>query len=144
MTRPRCSSGRGTGRGPTARRGQTSPPRARSRTAPRARRRIRSLGGGRTSQEGCWELGDLGTWGLGNSIPARALSPLVPSPKSPRAYARAAVFAAFLADLTAIVAAPFAWLTSVANAAGLDTASSERLFRSSVTPAFFRPLINCP
>src|SRR5262249_46319831 len=43
-------------------------------------------------------------------------------------YARAADFAA-----------DFACFASDANAAGLDTASSDRLLRSSVTPAFFRP-----
>ena len=32
----------------------------------------------------------------------------------------------------------------LANAAGLATASSDRLFLSSVTPAPFRPLMNCP
>ena len=49
-----------------------------------------------------------------------------------------------LRDVTAVFAAPFACLASVANAAGLEIASSDRLLRSSVTPAFFRPLINCP
>ena len=56
----------------------------------------------------------------------------------------AAAFAAFLADFTAIFAAALACFASVANAAGLEMASSDRLLRSSVTPAFFKPLINCP
>jgi hypothetical protein len=56
----------------------------------------------------------------------------------------AAAFSTFFGDLTAILAAPFACLASVANAPGLAMASSERLLRSSVTPAFYRPLINCP
>src|SRR5262245_16043160 len=40
--------------------------------------------------------------------------------------------------------AAFAWSASFANAAGLVIAISDRLLRSSVTPAVFRPLINCP
>ena len=42
----------------------------------------------------------------------------------------------------AVFAALFACSASVANAAGLAIASSDRLLRSSVTPAFFRPLMN--
>src|SRR5205814_164293 len=46
------------------------------------------------------------------------------------------------------LAADFAWVlacsASVPNAAGLETASSERFLRSSVMPAFFRPLMNWP
>ena len=44
----------------------------------------------------------------------------------------------------AVLAAAFACLASAANAAGLETASSARLLRSSVTPAFFSPLMNWP
>ena len=68
--------------------------------------------------------------------------------RAPRPLALAAfdatAFSAFFADLTAIFAAALACLASVANAAGLEMASSDRLLRSSVMPAFFRPLINCP
>ena len=39
---------------------------------------------------------------------------------------------------------PCACFARLANAAGLAIASSDRLLRSSVTPAFFRPLMNCP
>src|SRR5476649_1406675 len=69
-------------------------------------------------------------------------------------YARAAAFAlaafealafsAFFSDLTAIFAAALACFASVANAAGLEIANSDRLLRSSVIPAFFKPLIICP
>ena len=52
----------------------------------------------------------------------------------------AAAFSAFFADLTAIFAAPLACLASVAKAAGLAIASSDRLLRSSVTPACLQPV----
>ena len=42
------------------------------------------------------------------------------------------------------LAESFACLARLANADGLAMASSDRLFRSSVTPAAFSPLINCP
>src|SRR5205085_8043249 len=50
-------------------------------------------------------------------------------------YARAAFGAAFVTGLTAALAC----FAKVANAAGLPIASSDRLLRSSVTPAAFRP-----
>src|SRR5262249_16458302 len=50
-----------------------------------------------------------------------------------RSYARPAVLAAF-----------FACSARLANAAGLERASSERLLRSSATPACFSPLMNWP
>src|SRR5206468_4020667 len=56
----------------------------------------------------------------------------IPTPRLP--YARASLFLAALLACFAIDA----------NAAGLLTASSARLLRSSVTPAVFRPLINWP
>src|SRR4029077_13603530 len=48
------------------------------------------------------------------------------------------------AVFAAVLAAPFACLARLAKAAGLAIASSDRLLRSSVTPAFLRPLISCP
>src|SRR5262249_61624149 len=41
-------------------------------------------------------------------------------------------------------AAPFACSARRAKAPGVETASSERLLRSSVIPAFFSPFISCP
>src|SRR6185295_13273832 len=90
------------------------------------------------------------------TVTVRLLAPRTPAGKPDttygKDYARAAVFAlaafeaaafsTFFADLTAIFAAPLACSASVANAAGLEIASSDRLFRSSVTPAFFKPLIS--
>ena len=44
--------------------------------------------------------------------------------------------------VTTVFAADLACWTSVANAEGLAMASSDRLLRSKVTPAFLRPLMN--
>ena len=44
----------------------------------------------------------------------------------------------------AALALALACFARLANAAGLAIASSDRLLRSSVTPAFFSPLMNCP
>jgi hypothetical protein len=41
-------------------------------------------------------------------------------------------------------ASAFACFASVANATGLEMASSDRLLRSSFTPACFNPLMNWP
>ena len=46
--------------------------------------------------------------------------------------------------LRGVFARAFACCASLANAAGLAMASSDRLLRSSVTPAFLRPLMNWP
>src|SRR5262249_28664418 len=120
---------RGSDRGAIARRARSAPPRARARRSQRARRRRLRWEGGRT-----WRRG----WGLEASCSRAAdrfsltqLAP-IPQPLEPSTYARL------------LVAASFACFAMDAKAAGLLTASSARLFRSSVTPALFRPLISCP
>src|SRR5205823_904127 len=72
-----------------------------------------------------------GASGLGASRRASDVSEPQAPGRDAVLYARAAVLAAF----TAVFTAAFACFATDANAAGLLTASSARLLRSSVTPA---------
>src|SRR4051812_13713043 len=85
-------------------------------------------------------------WRLGASCRDQKLAAMAASPQPPArrsSYARAAAFGGGVA-FAAVFAALLACFAIDAKAAGLLTASSARLFRSSVIPAFFNPLISCP
>ncbi len=133
-TRRRCSCGRDTGRGRPARRGRwpprRAPPRTRAQPGDRVGVGVRS---GIELRDSRSEVGAHRSLRVQTSGFRLQILRLRRRSTALTAQARAAVLAVALACLARL-----------ANAAGLEIASSDRLLRSSVTPAFFRPLMNWP